>query len=596
MASKIPIATYIFTRLHQLGVRAVYGVPGDFTLHSLDHIQPAGLKWIGTCNELNAGYAADGYARIKGLSALSTTYGVGELSAMNAIAGAYAEHSPVVHLVGFPKRGAESEGRLVHHGLGERSKAGAFKEMALAVTVAQEDLGKPEDVEGRIDETLAKCIRESRPVYLELPSDAGSDPVNADPLSKSLEIPEALNDPRQEEYAVDIVLRELQVSKKPLIMVDGLAARLKLKTELNDLVRVSKIPTVAFPFGHGIVSSELSNYHGVDAGKFGKLDFTAYTDEADCVLLFGSLPADTNTLGWSTLPKPQSTLSFDREKLRIRDAVTIGTPLRPLHHKPLLRALVSRLSSNFSTALSFPEPSPPLPSPRSLIAKLRSFESTAPIDQDSFYLRLTPYLKPNDCLILANSTACVGGRDFVLPEPSTLINSGIWLSIGHMLPAALGVCVANQEKPESERGRVILFEGDGSFQVSAQELGTIIRYRLPLVVFLINNDGYTFERWIHGMNAEYNDVAPWNYTLAPRFFGGKVMGKGTPDYPIETYSVNTWGQLERVLSESDGLRYGRGLTFVEVKMAREDVSENFKGGLKLAGKMLGGDISKGGTV
>ncbi|KAI9660317.1 MAG: hypothetical protein M1821_009667 [Bathelium mastoideum] len=596
MASKVPLASYLFTRLHQLGVRAVHGVPGDYTLHSLDHIAPAGLKWIGTCNELNAGYAADGYARIRGLSALSTTYGVGELSAINAIAGAYAEHSPVVHIVGFPRRGAESEGRVVHHGLGELSKAGVFKEMAEAVTVLQADLGKGEAVEEKIDEALLKCVKESRPVYLEAPSDSASDFVHKGPLAKPLVRPEERNDAKQEDAAISALLAELQASRKPLIMVDGLAARMNIKSELNELARVTNIPTVAFPFGHGIISSELPNYHGVHAGKFGKLDFTSYTDDADCVLLFGSLPSDTNTLGWSALPKPKCTLSFDRKQLRIRNAITIGTESRPLHPKPLLQSLLSRFSSTSSKPFSFSAPSPPLPSPRSLYQNLPSSHPSAPIDQDTFYLRLTPHLQPNDTLILANSTACVGGRDFILPSQSTIINSAIWLSIGHMLPAALGVTLATQEKPKGERGRVILFEGDGSFQVSAQELGTIIRYRLPLVVFLINNDGYTFERWIHGMAAEYNDVAAWEYTLAPRFFGGEVLGKGTPEYPIETYSVETWGQLQRVLNESEGFKSGKGLTFVEVKMTREDVSENFKGGLELAGKMLGGDRSAGGTV
>ena len=587
MASKIPLATYLFTRLHQLGVRAVYGVPGDYTLHSLDHLRPAGLRWIGACNELNAGYAADGYARIKGISALSTTYGVGELNALNAIAGAYAEYSPIVHIVGTPKRGAESEGRVVHHGLGELRKAGLFREMARGVTIAQEDLGNTYAAEERIDEALVKCVKESRPVYLEMPSDAVNETVDAGPLATPLEVPEATNDPKQEDYALDIVLGELQASMKPLIMVDGLAARANIKLELNELARITKIPTLAFPFGHGIISNALPNYHGVHAGRFGKLDFTPYTDDVDCVLLFGSLPADTNTLGWTALPNPEKTLSFQQGQLRVRNKVTVGTDSRPLRLKSLLRALLSRLTSN-SSMLSFPTPSPTLPSPASLYKNLPSCTASDALDQDTFYLRLTPHLKPNDTIILSNSTACVGGRDFILPTPSTLINSGIWLSIGHMLPAAVGVSLANEEKPASERGRTILFEGDGSFQVSAQEIGTLIRYKIPLIVFLINNDGYTFERWIHGMDEEYNDVAPWDYTLAPKFFGGGSMERESQVYPIETYKAETWGHLRTVLDESEGFKTGRGLTFIEVKMAREDVSGNFKEGLKLAGQMLGG--------
>jgi TPP-dependent 2-oxoacid decarboxylase len=96
MSRTLNLGQHLFARLRQLGVQSVHGVPGDFTLPLLDYVKPAGLKWIGNCNELNAGYAADGYARVKGISALSTTYGVGELSALNAVAGSYAEYAPVV--------------------------------------------------------------------------------------------------------------------------------------------------------------------------------------------------------------------------------------------------------------------------------------------------------------------------------------------------------------------------------------------------------------------------------------------------------------------------------------------------------------------
>lgn len=96
MEKSVPLAQYLFTRLRQLGVGHVHGVPGDYFLRALDLLPPSGLRWIGNCNELNAGYAADGYAKIKGISALMTTYGVGELSALNAVAGSYAEYAPVV--------------------------------------------------------------------------------------------------------------------------------------------------------------------------------------------------------------------------------------------------------------------------------------------------------------------------------------------------------------------------------------------------------------------------------------------------------------------------------------------------------------------
>src|ERR1700712_116647 len=104
MPRTIPLARYLWARLKQHRVNHVHGLPGDYNLKSLDELERAGLKWIGSCNELNAAYAADGYARVRGMSALFTTYGVGELSAINGVAGSFAEHVPVVHVVASPAR------------------------------------------------------------------------------------------------------------------------------------------------------------------------------------------------------------------------------------------------------------------------------------------------------------------------------------------------------------------------------------------------------------------------------------------------------------------------------------------------------------
>lgn len=89
--------------MRQLGVRSVFGVPGDFNLEFLDYIEAdKGLSWVGNPNELNAAYAADGYARqTKKISALVTTFGVGELSALAGVAGSYSEKLGVVHIVGM---------------------------------------------------------------------------------------------------------------------------------------------------------------------------------------------------------------------------------------------------------------------------------------------------------------------------------------------------------------------------------------------------------------------------------------------------------------------------------------------------------------
>jgi pyruvate decarboxylase len=130
--------------------------------------------------------------------------------------------------------------------------------------------------------------------------------------------------------------------------------------------------------------------------------------------------------------------------------------------------------------------------------------------------------------------------------------------------------------------RTILFEGDGSFQTTAQELSTIIRYRLDVTTFIINNDGYTFERLVHGLDAEYNDIAPWRYLEAASFFGAPT----DDSYRVETHRVSIWGELETVL-KSEEFQDGKGLKMVEIIMGKEDVTREFKAALRLADQQLG---------
>src|ERR1700720_3570362 len=114
------VIEHVLRRLEEIGVDAIFGVPGDFAFSVQDAIvNHRSIEWIGCCNELNAGYAADGYARLRGVGALSTTYGVGELSAINAISGSYAEHLPVFHLVGMPHMSVQLGRQLMHHTLGK---------------------------------------------------------------------------------------------------------------------------------------------------------------------------------------------------------------------------------------------------------------------------------------------------------------------------------------------------------------------------------------------------------------------------------------------------------------------------------------------
>lgn len=472
--------------------------------------------------------------------------------------------------MGCAARKAYRTKALVHHSLGENDLR-VYADIYKRFTVAQASLFEPGTAPALIDNTLQACVRLSRPVYLELPSDMVGAQMSDEALATPLDVRVPTNPNELEDRVVDAVLQRIYTSKQPFILVDGLAASDQIVDEVNEFVRITGFPTFGLTFGGGIINGSLPNYHGIHAGKYGSLDFTPYTNTADLALLFGPLLSDTNTQGWSAVPRKDITVAFRR------NSIELGvTKVHALHVKGFLRRLLDRLDAS---KLPKPLKASSLPTVRDLAKSLPPVDPSAPIDQDTFYLRISSFFRPNDIIVCANGTPLVGGRDFVLPPNTKLINSAIWLSVGHMLPATQGIALAQKELGTG--GRTIFFEGDGSFQATAQELSTIIRYKLDAYIFIINNDGYTFERLIHGLDAEYNDVARWRYLMAPQMMGAPNDGS----YDVETHDVGTWGELMEVL-QGENFRNGKGLKMVNVQMARDDVTTNFKPALKLAGQQL----------
>ncbi|KAF2159028.1 hypothetical protein M409DRAFT_71278 [Zasmidium cellare ATCC 36951] len=577
-ATTIPLAQHIFSRLHQLNCHSIHGVPGDYTLRALDFLSASNIRWIGNANELCAGYAADGYARAAGMARLTTaagphkaltprvgslytTYGVGELSAINAVAGSYAESVPVVHMVGSPSRKQWKTGACVHHSLSD-GNLGVYTEMAKHITCAQADLRCDEAQEAaRIyDHALEQCVRQSKPVYVNMPSDIVSAPVPAALLDRPLDLSRPTNNAAEEEQVISTILCRIQAAENPLIIADGLSYPFDFIAEVNTIVQSTNIPTMCYNAGKGVVDESLPSWEGPLTGQ------TELSATTDLALLFGPLLSDTNTAAWSAIPDPGICISFGL------DTITVGHRVYHLHSKPLLEKLAGRLKAMGREQGR----------PKDQISHdpIRSPPHGSAICQDDFWARMSAWLKPYDTQLLANGTPLIGGRDLRLPTPTQVIASGIWCSIGQMLPAAQGVAAAKRDL--AIPGRTILFEGDGSFQVTCQALSDIIRYRLDVTTFLLNNGGYAYERWLNGMEAEYNDVPAWQYTEVAHFFGAPT---NSSDYPVISRKVSTWAELEDVLAD-EGIAEGRGLKMIEIAMAVDDVPSASRPGLKRAGEIL----------
>ncbi|KAJ6139773.1 hypothetical protein N7471_006259 [Penicillium samsonianum] len=536
MTYKVTLAQYLFLRLHQFGVRSVHGVPGDYNLVALDYVEHSGLHWVGNANELNAGYAADGYARIKGISALITAFGVGELSALNAIGGAYAEKAPVVHIVGVPSTASQDQGLFLHHSFGD----GNFRlnaEIYAKFTCAQANLRNVDTAPTLIDETLRQCLLQSRPVYIELPTDLVKARIPAAKLDRPIYLPVSPNNLVIENAAIEDILKRLYAARQPFIIVDGFAPRYGISSKADELVRVTGFPTSTTPFGKGIINETYPNFH------------------------------DTNTYGFTTLTNRNVTIEVDQKGVEV-----YGALYRDLNIKTLLRKLLDRLDTSRLPRLS---PYPDLGDPR----KLR--DELAEPTRDT--LRISTFFRSGDIVMTETGTSSSGGRDFVLPPQTTVINSALWLSIGYMLGACSGAALAQREMiSEKSRpdGRTILFEGDGSLQMSVQAIGDIIRNRLDVTIFVINNDGYTIERYINGMHAGYNWVQPWRYLESARYFGAP---ENDPEYPVFNKRVENWGELMDVMQDEQ-LKAGKGFNMVEVIMDKEDAPSSLKKLVRMAAK------------
>jgi pyruvate decarboxylase len=550
-------AEYLFARLRQLGVGSVHGVPGDYNLTLLDYVEPSGLQWVGNANELNAAYAADGYARIKGISAVITTFGVGELSAINAIAGAYTERAPVVHIVGIPPRASHEDRLLIHHTFND-GEYNRFAAMHAHVTVAQTRLWDPRTAPEQIDEALRQCLIHSRPVYIEVPVDLVAATVRQDRLSKPLE-PLHLEPNAEATEALEQILSKMKQAKKPYIMVDGETRPMGVIDEVQSIMRSTNWPTFSAPFGKGLVDETVSNFHGIYRGSFDEPDTKSFIEGCDLALNFGPHLSSINTYAYSSICKPDITIAFKDTQVQIGNKVFRDVPAK------YIIARIAEAVAN-TTDIERYESYPALPRDYKLNFSQVSAEKN--IAQDQAWKLLANVIRPGDIILGETGTAAYGVREMPLQPYNRLFTAVTWLSIGYMLPAAQGVALAQRELIQQSEyhglndARTILLIGDGSFQMTAQELATIIRLNLNVIVFLINNDGYTIERCIHGRKQGYNDVTPWRYLKAPEFFGAE---EGT-----YTAVASTYGQLEKILSD-DKFVNGTGLRMVEIMMERDDV-------------------------
>ncbi|EDR5084644.1 alpha-keto acid decarboxylase family protein [Salmonella enterica] len=535
MQNPYTVADYLLDRLAGCGIGHLFGVPGDYNLQFLDHvIDHPTLRWVGCANELNAAYAADGYARMSGAGALLTTFGVGELSAINGIAGSYAEYVPVLHIVGAPCSAAQQRGELMHHTLGDGDFR-HFYRMSQAISAASAILDE-QNVCFEIDRVLGEMLAARRPGYIMLPADVAK--KTAIPPTQALALPV-----HEAQSGVETAFRYharqcLMNSRRIALLADFLAGRFGLRPLLQRWMAETPIAHATLLMGKGLFDEQHPNFVGTYSAGASSKEVRQAIEDADRVICVGTRFVDTLTAGFTQQLPAERTLEIQPYASRIGET---------WFNLPMAQAVSTLRELCLECAFA----SPPT---RSAGQPVRIDKGE--LTQESFWQTLQQYLKPGDIILVDQGTAAFGAAALSLPDGAEVVVQPLWGSIGYSLPAAFGAQTACPDR------RVILIIGDGAAQLTIQEMGSMLRDGQAPVILLLNNDGYTVERAIHGAAQRYNDIASWNWTQIPPALNAAQQA--------ECWRVTQAIQLAEVLER---LARPQRLSFIEVMLPKADLPE-----------------------
>ena len=528
MKTSPSIGEYLIQRLYAHGVRHVFGIPGDYVLGFYDLLEKSKLRIVNTCDEQGAGFAADAYARVRGLGAVCVTYCVGGLKVANTTAEAFAEKSPVVIISGAPGMKEREKNPLLHHKVREfDTQKKVFEQLTIAASV----LSDPQTAFQEIDRVIHAALRYKRPVYLELPRDHVSVPGR--PHHRPPELHERSN-PQSLRAALAEATEMINAARQPVILADVEVHRFGLQDEVLRLVQKTQIPVAATVLGKSVIGEAHPFYIGIYEGAMGREDVRQYVESSDCVIMLGAFMTDINLGIYTAHLDPARSISATSEKLSIRyhnyEEVRFKDFLCGLRKRPLRR----RARGRFPRPLPIPElngeEGPLLPARRTS----RNEARPGCIRVKRLFERLNGFLSQNIIVVADVGDALFGATDLFIRERTEFISPAYYTSMGFAVPACVGAQLANPKL------RPLVLVGDGAFQMTGMELATVARYHLNPVIVVLNNSGYGTER--HMQDGPYNDVWPWEYYRLPEILGA---GRG--------FLVRTESELNAALAAAQRL-------------------------------------------
>ncbi|MGQ3892142.1 thiamine pyrophosphate-binding protein [Legionella sp. CNM-4043-24] len=538
------VGTYLAQRLEELGIASYFAIPGDYNLSLLDELlKHPQLNMINCCNELNAGYAADGYARIKGVSALVVTFSVGALSALNAVAGAYAENLPLIVISGGPNTNSIQDAEILHHTLATEHND-FVRRIFEHVTAHTVFIHRPADAPFQIDEAIAIAMERNKPVYIEIA-------CNIAGMSVSTPTRRALNNRRSSDTsalseALRDVSEKLNAAVKPVLIVGSRARHWRGDGLLESLSTACGYGLAAMPDAKSFVSEEHPNYMGIYWGPVSTPGCGEIVESSDMYLFIGPNFNDYTTVGHVCNIQPKKSIIIEEGKITVLGQVYTGVTMGDF-----LEGLQSRLTFNDSSLKAY----------QRIAGKAPLYdqpdERNTAVTTRFLFGQIQALLSSEHAILAETGDSWFNSMKLQLPVDCPFEIQMQYGSIGWSVGALLGMQAALGDKK-----RVVALIGDGSFQMSAQEISTLIRYDYKPIIFLMNNASYTIEVQIH--DGPYNVINNWQYKDLVSVFNGAA-------HEARGFKVSTWQELLEVMKILPTLNC---LCFVEVILDKDDCNKN----------------------
>ena len=543
------VGHYLATRLEQIGLEHYFQVPGDYNLQLLDELlKNDKLKMMSCTNELNAAYAAEGYARANGASACVITFNVGAFSALNGVAGAYAERLPMIFISAGYNTNDEASGRFLHHTIGTTDYS-YQEEMFRPVTCKTVRILTAEEAPSLIDDAIATALRESKPCYIEIASNL-ADAECADPQPRTFERAwEVDYDQEAVERAASEIAEQINAAEKPLLLAGphlrpygAIDAFRRVAEAIGCAVAVQPNAKSFFPEGH-------PQFIGHYLGNSSAPGAEAMVDLADCVLAAGPMFTDYSTVGWTTtVPNESGYIAIAEDGVTTPDTKHTNLPIAAV-----LETLEAKVRRNTATLDQFNRDDVTGES-----VNYTPAEDSAQLTRAEMVHQINELISADSTLFAETGDSWFNGMHMQLPGGAGFEIEMQWGAIGWSVPSAHGYAVA-----KGNEHHTILMVGDGSFQLTAQEVCNMIRYEDNITVIVVNNKGYVIESALH--EGPYNYYKNWDYAgLVSAFNADDGEGIG-----ITTTTAGELRQALRIASENT-----RRPVVIEAQIPHDDMTQD----------------------